>query len=73
MSVTSSKVNKLIETIQTYIGKLYGKGTIQFKNGDKYEGHFKASLRDGIGVMDYLNDYRKDDEEKNGRYKGEWK
>ena len=55
-------------TNKDYIGdwrddKMHGYGTLQLKNGDKYQGQFIDDKRHGFGVYYHAN---------GDRYEGEW-
>jgi len=44
--------------------RICGKGTMTYKNGDRYEGEFLFAFRSGKGIMKYNN---------GDIYEGEWK
>lgn len=53
-------------------GRLYGKGEINFKNGDHFIGNFKGSKRHGIGEMTYKTPISETDFSNLGTYFGNW-
>jgi hypothetical protein len=61
-------------------GKQSGKGKLSWKDGSKYEGDFKNSIRHGFGVQTYSKDDAADyyeghwkDDKKSGKGKFVWK
>ena len=54
-------------------GRLYGRGEINFKNGDFYQGEFKGSKREGYGEMKFNSPLSEVDFSNLGEYQGSWK